>query len=231
VDSWYQGWGGVIMAQRKVPLEIGRVYHLFSKSIAGFTIFRNNSEYQRMRDLLIYYNFINLPWKFSRFCERKDKEIAYDRYFTKTEKLVDIIGYCIMPTHIHLILRNLDYKAISTFMRKILDSYAKYFNIKTKRKGPLWQSRFKNVLVETDQQLIHLTRYLHLNPVTARLVDKPEDWNLSSYKEFLNDIEENKRICSYADILNINPKEYKDFVNSQIDYQRELAELKKVWIE
>jgi hypothetical protein len=62
-------------------------------------------------------------------------------------------------------------------------------------------------------------------------VEQPENWGFSSYKEFLDDIEENKRICSYSDILNINPKEYKDFVNSQIDYQKELAGLKKMWIE
>ncbi|MCF7894721.1 MAG: transposase [Candidatus Omnitrophica bacterium] len=219
------------MAQRKVPLEVGRVYHIFSKSIAGFTIFRNNSEYQRIKYLLTYYNFTDLPWKFSRFFEMEDKQKVHDNYFTKMEKLVDIISYCIMPTHIHLVLKNLNQKAISTFMRKILDSYAKYFNIKTKRKGPLWQSRFENVLVETEEQLMHLTRYVHLNPVTAYLVDRPENWGFSSYKEFLDKEEEKDKICNYSNVLDIKPKEYEYFVNSQIDYQRELAGLKKLWIE
>ncbi|MCF7872622.1 MAG: transposase [Candidatus Omnitrophica bacterium] len=220
------------MAQRKVSLETEKIYHIFSKSIAGFTIFRNSSEYQRMKDLLKYYNLANLPWRFSRFLEIKDKQKAYKIYSTKKEKLVDIISYCIMPTHVHLVLKNINCESISTFMRKILDSYAKYFNVKTKRKGPLWQSRFENVLVETDEQLLHLTRYVHLNPATAYLVDKPEDWQFSSYNEFLSGVEDDKdKICNYLDFLDIKSREYQDFVNSQINYQKELADIKKLWIE
>ncbi len=78
-----------------------------------------------------------------------------------------------MPTHIHLILKQLKEDGISAYMSKILNSYTCYFNRRTKRKGPLWESRFKRVEVTSDEQLLHLTRYIHLNPVTAHIVEEP----------------------------------------------------------
>lgn len=219
------------MPRRKIHLEQGKIYHILSKSIAGFKIFRNNSEYMRMKSLLNYYNSTMIPTKFSVFFRQKNKEQMFNEYLKKNEKLLEIISYCFMPTHIHLILKGLKDNAISVFLKNILSSYSLYFNAKTKRKGPLWQSRFDNILVETDEQLIHLSRYIHLNPVTAYLVDKPEDWDFSSYREFLGEIKENKKICNYSDFLETTPEEYKNFVNSQIDYQRELAEIKRLWLE
>ncbi|OQX53875.1 MAG: hypothetical protein B5M48_02165 [Candidatus Omnitrophica bacterium 4484_213] len=219
------------MPIRKFPLVKGEIYHIFSKSIAGFEIFRGNSEYQRIKSLLKYYKISQPPLKFSAFMEIKDKEKFCQRHLTTKGNLVDIIAYCFMPTHIHLALRQLKENGISIFMKNILDSYGRYFNIKTKRKGPLWESKFQNVLVETDEQLLHLTRYIHLNPVTAYSVDKPEDWEFSSYKEFLGEIEDKERICNYSEVLDIEPQSYKEFVHSQIDYQRELAEIKELFLD
>ncbi|MBU2265406.1 MAG: hypothetical protein KJ977_00005, partial [Candidatus Omnitrophica bacterium] len=115
---------------------------------------------------------------------------------------------------------------ISIFMGNVLNSYSRYFNIKHKRKGPLWQGRFRNALIANDEQLLHLTRYIHLNPVTAYLVDRPEQWFFSSYEEFTNNTEKLNKLCRYEDILDIHSKEYKKFVEGAISYQRELAQSK-----
>ena len=82
------------------------------------------------------------------------------------------------------------------------------------------------MLVSTDEQLLHLTRYIHLNPVTAYLVNKPEDWQASSYLEYLLKIDEADKICSYDDILDIEKVSYKQFVEDNISYQRDLAKIK-----
>jgi putative transposase len=219
------------MVTEKIPLVKGEIYHIFSKSIAGFEIFRKDSEYRRMKDLLKYYKMENVPLRFSAFIEIKDKEKFFQKHFASQRALVDIIAYCLMPTHIHLLLKQLKEDGISVFMRNVLNGYTRYFNIKTKRKGPLWESRFQRVLVNTDEQLLHLSRYICLNPVTAYLVNKPQDWEFSSYKEFLGEVEDKERICSYSEVLDIDPQRYKEFVNSQIDYQRELAEVKKLFLE
>lgn len=216
---------------RKFPLVNGEIYHILSKSIAGFKIFRNDSEFTRIKSLLKYYKKEKPSLKFSAFMEIKNKEELLRKHPVKKGNIVQIIAYCFMPTHLHLILKQLKKDGISIFMRNILNSYTRYFNIKTKRKGPLWESRFKNIIVKTDEQLLHLTRYIHLNPATAYLVDKPEDWKFSSYKEFLGEAEDKERMCDYSEVLDIKPQEYKKFVNSRLEYQRELAKIKESFLE
>lgn len=217
------------MSTRRNPLLIGQIYHIFSKSISGYKIFRDDDEYERMKDLLKYYKTENTPMRFSIFQEIKYKERKQIYKTEGDDLLIEIIAYCIMPTHFHLVVKQLKENGISFFIQQILNSYSRYFNVKTKRKGPLWEGRFQNVAIETDEQLLHLTRYIHLNPVTAYLVDRPEDWKFSSYKEFLG--EENKKLCSFLNILDITPDCYKKFVDDRIDYQRQLAEIKKLVLE
>jgi len=116
-------------------------------------------------------------------------------------------------------------------MNDILNSYTRYFNVKTRRKGPLWESRFKSVLVDTDEQLIHLTRYIHLNPVTAYLINKPQEWKFSSYGEYLGKVGKEDIVCRYEDLLSIQPDSYKEFVDDRISYQRSLATIKYLMLD
>ncbi len=222
--------------QRKEKLAVGEIYHIFSKSIADFKIFNSNGNVLRMKYMLKYYQVVDIPCRFSKFMELKNIQkqgfIEYFNFVSKEkEKIVKIIAYCIMPTHIHLILKQLKENGISNFMGNILNSYSRYFNTKYKRKGPLWEGRFKNISVKTDEQLLHLTRYIHLNPVTARLIDKPENWQASSYNEYLENSSINERICEYDKILQIDRVSYKSFVKDRISYQRELNKIKKMLCE
>jgi len=104
-----------------------------------------------------------------------------------SDLFVKIISYCIMPTHYHLLLEQVKDGGTEKFISKILNSYAKYFNLRHKRSGPLWSSRFKSVGVDDNEQLLHLTRYIHLNPTSAGYVSMPEDWQYSSYVEYISD--------------------------------------------
>ena len=215
---------------RKIPLANGEVYHIFTRSIADFQIFNDTSEFDHTIQLFRYYKAKN-DLKFSEFIDSKlVHQIGFDLALEAISKnntpLVQIIAYCLMPTHIHLILKQLANKGISIYMSNILNGYTRYFNAKHHRKGPLWESEFKNVLVKDDEQLLHLTRYLHLNPATANLVKKPEDWIFSSYKEYLSQSDSN--ICEFEDILEINLLIYRKFVNDRIACQRELAKIKNL---
>lgn len=219
---------------RKDLLKVGEIYHIFTKSIAEYKVFNNNSEFLRMIEIIRYYQKERPTVKFSDFIKlSKYKQSYFNKSNSSSDKerLVEIIAFCLMPTHLHLILKQLKEKGISVFMKNVLISYTRYFNIRHKRKGPLWEGRFKNVLVKTDEQLLHLTRYIHLNPVTAYLVNKPEEWLVSSYREYLLEVNENKRICKYNDILDIKPDFYRKFVEDRVSYQRELAKIKDLLIE
>ena len=218
-------------------LVTGETYHVMSKSIAGYKIFSRNRDYTRMRSLLRFFKLANPPAKFSYF-------VAHDPY-VKTDGLesritelaedddapVQIIAFCIMPTHIHLVLKQLQNNGIANYAGNVLNSYAKYFNTKYERKGTLWMSRFKNVRVETDEQLLHLTRYVHLNPATADIVKKPEGWPHSSYQEYISPEKIKYPLTEFSDLIDIKPKEYQSFVKNHAGYQKELALIKKQILE
>jgi len=205
------------------------IYHVVNKSIAGFKIFNSDSEFSRMIDTICYYQKEHPQVKFSKFIKENPRGKNHESL--EREKLVEIVAYCIMPTHLHLLLKQLKENGISIFTGNVLNSYTRYFNIKHRRKGPLWEGRSKKILVETEEQLLHLTRYIHLNPVTAYLVGKPEEWLASSYREYLLCIHEEDKICNYKDMLDISPSYYRKFVEEGIFYQKELANIKKLIYE
>ncbi|PIS47930.1 MAG: hypothetical protein COT17_00900 [Elusimicrobia bacterium CG08_land_8_20_14_0_20_51_18] len=215
------------MSYRKDPLVENQVYHVFNKSIAGFQIFNTKDDYRRFLETCVYYQNLRKEIKFSKYKvfepESDIKALVRKRSFRRK---VEIISYCIMPTHIHFSLKQESHNGISEFMKEVLDSHTRYFNIKHGRKGPLWEGKFKSILVKDDSQLLHLTRYHHLNPVTAFIVSKPEDWDFSSYKEYLNVVEQG--ICNYREIIKTKPDEYRKFVEDRINYQRELAKIKNL---
>ena len=195
------------------------IYHVCNRSIADFVIFNNPDEFSRMLMAVKYYQNCGRKISLSAFLKLKAPEWKTDG------APIRIIAYCLMPTHLHLVVSEEEGGDVSKFTSDVLNSYSRYFNIKHKRKGPLWESRSTYVLVKSDEQLLHVTRYVHLNPVTAYIVDKPEDWPYSSYNEYINNIKDAQRICRYSPELEINPMVYKRFVEEQIPYQRELASI------
>lgn len=220
---------------RKTPLINDKIYHLFSRSIANYKIFNDKKEFARLLHLLRYYQFESNQ-RFSNFLESRivtdlGLNTALQTFSNDKIKLIDIIAYCLMPTHIHLVLKQLSDRGISTYLSNVLNGYTRYFNTRHKRKGPLWESEFKNVLIDRDELLLHVTRYIHLNPVTAYIVEKPEKWDFSSYKEYVSSTPKDSVVCNYDGILDINPAFYRKFTNDQISYQRELAIIKDLIIE
>ncbi|HHN65703.1 MAG TPA: hypothetical protein ENK09_10115 [Nitrospirae bacterium] len=209
---------------RRDPLVNDSVYHIFTKSISGYRIFRSQRDYNRMVEMIKFYRYEKPPFRFSAYINRINKDKFIAKYLADRDHLIEVIAYCLMPTHLHFILKQLKDNGISVFMKNLLDSYTRYFNTKNNRKGPLWQGRFKSVLVDDDERLLHLTRYIHLNPTSDELVEKPEDWKYSSYREYLG--QSNDGICNYSDYLSIEPGDYREFVESRMDYQKELNILK-----
>ncbi len=206
-----------------------------NKSIAGYEIFNSNSDFKRMIKMLLYFSYKtnSLP-KFSELnssalVEKKGFKRALLERVNEDEKLVQVISYCIMPTHFHLVLKQLKEEGISKFVGDVSNSYSRYFNNKNNRGGTLWKGRFANIPVDSDEQLLHLTRYIHLNPTTAGLVENPEDWPYSSYETYTS--KERNGICNYENILDIDPEKYKDFVSARKDYQKSLAKIKKITLE
>jgi len=219
---------------RKEPLITDQCYHIFNRGIDGMSIFKENRDYNRFMKLLSYYNHENLDSTFSFYLQSTppiQKKILSDLQLKN--KLVEIICFCLMPNHYHLILRQSQDNGISTFLRVIQNGYAKYFNAKYKRSGPLMQSAFQVRLIDSDEKLYHVSRYIHLNPSTAYLVpiDKLQNYSMSSYPSYIG--KDNMPFITTNLILsNFNTKNnYKKFVIDQADYQKELKQIKDQIIE
>ena len=96
----------------------------------------------------------------------------------------EVFAWCILPNHYHLLVRPND-EQMSSHMRRLSISYTKAMNKRYDRVGSLFQGRLKAIVVDRDAYLLHLSRYLHLNPVLTGLVKYPEDWEFSSYREYI----------------------------------------------
>lgn len=206
----------------------GCYYHIFNKSIANYGIFSDNSNGERFTKLLGYYNSLNRKICFSLFF-KINSSITKSSLLTTQGSIVKFISFCIMPDHYHLLVKSLSEKIISKYISDVENSFTRYFNIKNNRKGPLWQSRFKSVVIKNNQQLLHVSRYVHLNPTTNGLVNRPEEWSFSSYKEIINNPVLLK--TGLKEISMSNRLAYKRFVEKNIDHQRWLKQIKKLILE
>ncbi len=134
------------------------------------------------------------------------------------ENQFELICYCLMDNHIHLLLEAKD-KHIQFFISRINSIYAKYFNDKYNYCGHLYEKRYFSELIENDSQMLDTSRYIHLNPVKANMVKKPEEYKWSSYSMYIG-LEKEKLINSDK-ILNYFKKEerkklYQKYVESGI---------------
>ncbi|EJO5346285.1 transposase [Clostridium botulinum] len=129
-----------------------------------------------------------------------------------------LICYCLMDNHVHLLIEAKD-KHIKFFMSRINSIYAKYFNNKYNYCGHLYEKRYFSELIETDHQLLDVSRYIHLNPVKANMVDKAQDYKWSSYSMLIGEKKEilinSHKILSYFNKEN-KRQLYKEFVESNI---------------
>lgn len=224
------------MPYRKVVLAPQQIYHIFNRGVASLPIFLDFKAHQRFLRLVDYYRFSNTPFSFSQLMSmsREERESVLVGLKEKNAIHVEILAYCLMPNHFHFLLKQITDKGISVFMTNLQNSYVKYFNIKNERAGPLFQSMFKGVRIENDEQLLHVSRYIHLNPSTAYIVE-PED--LEDYKwSSLNDYFSNSNNFSFVKsepVLSFFRKkeDYEKFILDQADYQRKLDKIKHLTLE
>lgn len=214
------------MPGRITPLISGEYYHIYNRGSEKRNIFTQSRDFTRFLKTVFYYQFIGPKNSFSKYQKNK---IDYLKPLSK-EKIVELVCYCLMPNHFHFLVRQLADNGTSKFMSQITNSYTKYFNTKYNRIGPLLQGAFKAVIIESDEQFMHVSRYIHLNPVVSNIVKMPQDYSWSSYKEFVN---RQGGICEPESILDLFPssEKYAEFVIEQIDYGRELELMKHALID
>lgn len=219
---------------RKVPLVTGEIYHVFNRGIDGRITFSDIKEYARAYQIMKYYRFSSPPLKLSIFLRISDSKRQEMQEVSWGEKLVSIMCYCFMPNHFHFMLRQEMDGGISKFLSLFQNSYTRYFNTKNDRVGQLFLDNFKNVLIDGEEQLLHLSRYIHLNAYSSSIVSGLEDlykYEWSSLSEYLGGSEDN--ICEKDMIKSYfkTKESYKNFVSDRADYQKELKRIENLVID
>lgn len=155
-------------------------YHIYNRGVEKRKIFIDEQDYKVF--LTYLKNYLEPIDQKAIWAEiEKTHYLLRDKLFNKlqmnnyTDK-IQLFCFCLMPNHFHLLLKQKNERGIEEFMRSLGTRYVMYFNKKYKRTGGLFQGRYKAVLVKTDEQLLHLSRYIHLNPKHKgpALPDRPE---------------------------------------------------------
>jgi putative transposase len=158
-------------------------YHVYNRGVEKRIIFEDEQDYKVFLNYLKEY--LNPPLDPSKIILQglslQNLQNVFHQpknYFGK----VKLLAYCLMPNHFHLFLYQKDRHNIERFMRSLVTRYSMYFNKKYKRVGSLFQGAYKSILIQDEQYFLHLSRYIHLNPLeyTKNLV-----LAYSSYAEYL----------------------------------------------
>ncbi len=165
----------------------GEYYHIFNRGVEKRLIFLDDKDRWRFMTLLIAFQgdvTINqigrlvVDVEHRRFDNEIFSEILHKRY-------VELIAFCLMPNHFHLILLEVKEGGISKFMQRLLDAYTKYFNIRHNRVGHLFSGKFQSVHIDKNEYLNYLSAYLHLNPRELKMWRKKEiKYPWSSFYDF-----------------------------------------------
>ncbi len=164
----------------------------------------------------------------------KDRERFLGYLESASERYKAIIHtYSLMDNHYHILLQT-PAGNLSQIMHHINGAYTNYFNVKRKRSGHLFQGRYKALLVDIDEYAQELSRYIHLNPVRAGMVEKPEQYKWSSYQYYINMNKSPNWLCTdfilnlFSKKNSVPRKQYRKFVEAMIDVEYE-SPLKKVF--
>jgi len=182
---------------RKVRFAAGKCYHLYNRGVNRQPIFFDAGNW--------------------------DYFIARMRHYFRPD-LIEVLAYCLMPNHYHLLVHLKHGELSRRVMHPFSVSYSKAVNRGQGRVGPLFQGPFKGKMVDKDEYLTHLSRYIHLNPVLAGLVAHPDEWVYSSYLDYVGRRDGPLTRPDFILSFFPSPGAYAEYVESYCQADREVVE-------
>lgn len=149
----------MIMSRKARVLSKTGLYHIIFKGIGRQNLFEERADYEKMKSIILT---------------------------VKSEMEFEIYAYCLMTNHVHLFIKEKNTGEVSKIMSKILSHYATWFNIKYIRSGPLFNNRYLSEPVEDEKYYMNLIRYIHQNPLKARVVGRVGQYQYSSYADYVD---------------------------------------------
>jgi len=188
------------MPVRLLRFLAGHYYHLYNRGVNYEAIFFSPDNYTYLLRLL------------------KKRLVCYP---------MAVIAYCLMPNHYHFLVKLEQDDTLPQLMRGLFGAYVQALNRQQSRQGPLFQGRFRAIMVDEDAYLTHLARYIHANPVVAGLVATPEAWAYSNYQEVVG--LRAGTLCDDTLVPGYFPtgQAYREFVEDYVAERREVAGLER----
>jgi putative transposase len=204
------------------------VYHVYNRGVDKRIIFTDE------RDYAVFLSFL----KYALLSDDEHSMIGEvdkgllseaERFNIRREGLankVELLSFCLMPNHFHLLLYQYDVDGITKLMRSIATGYALYFNKRHGRVGALFQGRYKASRIRTDEYWLHISRYIHLNPLDIKRDYKTYPY--SSYRNFVGEakaewLKPEKIMDGFQSI-----KKYEEFVEEYIPHRKQLKEIQEM---
>lgn len=221
------------MTTHRPILSTNEFYHVFNKSIAHQPIFDNTDNLKKIIKIVNYYRY-KQKIKLSKFYSLPNR--IQNEYIEEAHEglpLVEIYSFTFMPNHYHFLLRQLQDKGISRFISDVQNSFAKNFNLINDRNGSLFQTGFKSRRIAYEEDFFHISRYIHLNPVTSNIIKFNEliDYPYTSLNWYSNN--NLNKFVNTEYLLNHfqNLSNYIKFLENQVEYQQKLKRIKDLLIE
>lgn len=242
------------MPIKRPTLITGEIYHIVIRAVEDMNLFRDKGDYFRFIHDLFEFNDENPAISTIRVRQSRSNEtrtvlvsLAQISRSKKRKMLIEILAFCLMPNHVHLLIRQIKDGGISKFMRKIGAGYGNYFNKKYERKGHVFQGKFRAVLIKNNEQLKTVFVYIHTNPVSI-IIPGWKEKGIQNVQKVIKFLENKYRWSSYFDYLgkknfpSITTREFllkimkdtegcKEFVGGWLKFKKELADFDDLLIE
>ncbi|MCX6731439.1 MAG: transposase [Candidatus Parcubacteria bacterium] len=206
---------------RRENISVGEYYHIYNRENSKQNLFLEERDWIRFLFLVLYLqspiSFNNMGRPVSYFVRHRRFNISGEDVINIVKnRYVELINFCLMPNHFHITAREVKEGGISKYLQRIQIAYTKYLNTKHEKSGHLFQGSFRSVHIKNNEQLLHLSAYIHRNPREInQWKNKENQYPWSSYQDY---VQENrwgallKREIILGQFSNV--KEYKNFVET-----------------
>ncbi len=221
------------MPIKRPHLANNEIYHIIIRGVGDSLIFKDVDDYYRAIFSIYEFNTTN-PIEIRKQREKRKsiKKTGEHLFVDSRDPLVEILAFCFMPNHIHLLVRQIKDNGITRFMKKLGSGYATYFNKKYNRKGHLFQNRFQAVHIKDDIQLKMTFIYIHINPISL-VEPKYKEKGVKNFKKAIKFLDDYKW-SSYQDYFgksNFPSVTKRDFILKEIGGEKKSKELIADWIK
>lgn len=201
----------------RTKISINEYYHIYNRGNDKKEIFLEERDRIRFMFLLLYFQGGDTVYNIGRHVSNYVRHSMFNIDFEKIYKnrKVELLAFAMMPNHFHLILKEKEETGISKYLQRVQNSYTKYINVKKGKTGHLFQWPYQAVHIENNEQLLHLSAYIHRNPrEIKKWKDKEHIFPWSSFTDYVTENRWGKLLSTELLLTQFKkPDEYKNFVD------------------